>query len=117
MSLEDFQLLDEESFDNSIVKRDYLRVYHQQDANLKDSDQHVEFIFGENNNYHQIGFAYLEQNIRVQNHAAAFDDNSRIKLTINGLAYVFHEAVWLLLRNHILNIINLQVKHLPSCEF
>ena len=93
MRLEDFQLLDNEQFEKSIVKRDYFRVYHQQGANLNDSDQHVEVLFGENNNYHQIGNAYLEYDITVQNPAAAFDDNSRRKLTNNGLAYVFQETV------------------------
>ena len=55
MSLEDFQLIDNEPIDNSIVKRDYTKVYHQQEANLNDSNQKVEFSFGENNIYHQIG--------------------------------------------------------------
>jgi len=44
-----FQVLDNEPIDNSIIKRDYLKKYHQQGANLKNSDQNVEFIFGENN--------------------------------------------------------------------
>ena len=39
MSLEDFQLLDNEPFDNSIVERDYLKIYHPQGANLNDQDQ------------------------------------------------------------------------------
>ena len=60
---------------------------------MKDSDQHIEYIYEENNIYHQIGNAYLEYDITVQNPAAAFDDNSRIRLTNNGLAYVFQEAV------------------------
>ena len=30
MSLENFQLLDNEPFDNSTVKRDFLNVYHKQ---------------------------------------------------------------------------------------
>ena len=51
MSLEDFQILDNEPFDNSIDKRDHLKIYHQQGAILNDP----EFIFGENSNYHQIG--------------------------------------------------------------
>ena len=55
MSLEDFQLLDNEPFDNSIIKRDFTEIYHQQAAQLNQSDQNIEFIFGENNNYHQIG--------------------------------------------------------------
>ena len=94
MSLEDFQLLDNEPFDNSIIKRDFLKVYHQQGAQLNDADQNIEFIFGENNNYHQIGNSYLEFDItvRTQNAADAFDNNSPIRLTNNGLANAFQEA-------------------------
>ena len=66
MSLEDFQLLDNEPIDNSIIKRDFLKVYHQQGAQLNQSDQNIEFIFGENSNYHQIGNAYLEFDITVR---------------------------------------------------
>ena len=32
MTLEDFQIFDKEPFDNFIIKRDYLKVYHQQQA-------------------------------------------------------------------------------------
>ena len=54
MSLEDFQLLDNESFDNSIIKRDFTKTFHIHGAQLYQSDQNIEFIFGENNSYHQI---------------------------------------------------------------
>ena len=47
MSLEVFQLLDNDPIDNSIIKRDFLKVYHQQGAQLNQSDQNIEFIFGE----------------------------------------------------------------------
>ena len=93
MSLEDFQLLDNEVFDHSIVKRGLMKVYHQQGAQLNDPDQNIKFIFDENNNYHQIGNAYLEYDKTVQNPAAVFNNNSRIRLTNNGLAYVFQEVV------------------------
>ena len=43
MSIEDFQLLDNESFDNSIMKRDFLKVHHQHGAQLNQSDQKIEF--------------------------------------------------------------------------
>ena len=59
MSLEDFQLLDKEPIDKSIIKRDFTKVYHQQEDQLNQSDQHIEFVSGENNNYHQIGNACL----------------------------------------------------------
>ena len=60
MNLEDFQLLDGEPIDNSIIKKDYSKVYHQLGAQLIQSNQNIENIFGESNNYHQIGNAYFE---------------------------------------------------------
>ena len=65
MSLEDFQLLDNESVDNSINKRDFTKKYHRQGHQLNQSDQNIEFIFVENNNYHQISNAVLKFNITV----------------------------------------------------
>ena len=66
MSLEDFQLLDNEPLDNSIIKRDFTKRYHRKGDQLNQSDQNFEFIFGGNNNYHQIGNAYLEPKITVR---------------------------------------------------
>ena len=97
MSLEDFQLIDNEPIDNSIVKRDYTKVYHQSGANLNDSNQNVEFIFGENNKYHQIGNAYLEFDITIRKVAAAvadpnFENTDQIRLINNAFAYCFTQA-------------------------
>ena len=73
MSLEDFHFLDNEPVDNSIIKRVFTKSYHQQGAQLNQSDQNIEFIFGENNIYHQIGNGYLEFNIKVRkNDTASF---------------------------------------------
>ena len=92
MSLDDFQLKGKEPFDNSIIRRNFFKKYHQQRAISIDSDQNVEFISGGNNIYHQIGKSYLEFVIRVRNPAANFDNDSSMRLTNNGLAYVFKEA-------------------------
>ena len=92
MSLEDFQLIDNEPIDKSIVKRDYTKVYHQQGANLNDSNQNVEFIFGEINNFRQIGNSYLEFDITVRNTAGNFTNTSVIRLVNNAFAYCFKEA-------------------------
>ena len=62
MSLEVFQILDNEPLDNKIIKRDFTKIYHRQGDQLNQSDHNFEFFFGENNNYHQIGYAYLEFN-------------------------------------------------------
>ena len=97
MSLEDFQLIDNEPIDNSIIKRDFIKVYHQQ-AQLNDPDQNIEFIFGENNNYHQIGNSYLQFDITVRkadnnnfNNDAAV--NEVIRLVNNAFAHCFKERV------------------------
>ena len=63
MKFEEFQLIDSETIDNSNVKRDFLKVYPEQAANLNDSDQNFEFIVGENNIYHQVGNAYLQSEL------------------------------------------------------
>ena len=93
MSLEDFQLLDNEPFDNSIIKRDFTKFYHQQGAQLNQSDQNIEFISDENNNYHQIGNGYLEFNITVRkNDTTNFHVEDPIRLVNNGYAFCFKEA-------------------------
>ena len=97
MSLEDFQLIDNEPIDNSIVKRDYTKVYHQQRANSNDSNQNVEFIFGENNNNYRIGNAYLEFDITIRKVVVApadpnFANGDQIRLINNGFVYCFTQA-------------------------
>ena len=91
--MEDFQLLENEPFGNSIVKRDFLKVYHKQGAQLNQSDQNIEFVFGENNNYHQIGNAYLEIDITVRkSDSANFHYDNPIRLVNNAFAFCFKEA-------------------------
>ena len=93
MSLEDFQLLDNEPIDNSIIKRDLTKIYHRQGDQLNQSDQNIEFIFGGNNNYHQIGNAYLEFNIIVRKYDDTnFHNEDPVRLVNNGFAFCFKEA-------------------------
>ena len=93
MSLEDFQLLDKEPLDNSNIKRDFAEIYQRQGDQLNQSDQIIEFISGENNNYHQIGDAYLEFNITVRkNDETNFHYEGPVRLVNNGFAFCFEEA-------------------------
>ena len=93
MSLEDFQFLDNEPLDNSFIKRDFTKIYHRQGDQINQSDQNIEFIFGENNNYHQIGNAYLEFNITVRkNGDTIFHHEDPVRLVNNGFAFCFKEA-------------------------
>ena len=91
MSL-DFQIIGKEPVDNSIMKRDYLKIYHQQGANLNEPNQNVEFAFGENNNYHQIGNSFIEFDITVRNTAGNFIDASNTRIIKIALAYCFKEG-------------------------
>ena len=60
---------------------------------MNQSDQNIEFIFGENNNYHQIGNGYLEFNITVRkNDTTNFHIEDPIRLVNNGYAFCFKEA-------------------------
>ena len=93
MSLENFQLLDNEPLDNSIIKRDFTKIYHRQGDQLNQSDQNIEFISGENNNYHQIGNVYLEFNITVRkNDTTNFHNDDLFRLVNNAFAFCFKEA-------------------------
>ena len=93
MSLEHFQLLDNEPLDNSIIKRDFAKIYHRQGDQLNQSGQNIEFIFGENNNYHQIGNANLDFNITVRkSDDTNFQHEDPVRLVNNGFAFCFKEA-------------------------
>ena len=93
MSLEDFQLTDNEPRDNSIIKRYFTKVFHRQGDQLSQSDQNIAYIFAEKNNYHLIGIAYLEINITVRkNDDTNFHYDDPIHLVINRFAFCFKEA-------------------------
>ena len=97
MNHEKFQIIDNEAIDNSIMKRVFLKIYHQQAAILKDSEENIDFIFGKNNIYHQIGIAYLQYEMTIDKEVAnAADrllvDGDVIRLVIRAFAYYFKGA-------------------------
>ena len=49
-------------------------------------------IFRKNNNFHQIGNAYLEFDIKVRDTAGAFTDANVLRLITNALGFCFKEA-------------------------
>ena len=74
-----------------------MKIYHQQAANLNDSEQNIEFIFGENNNVYQIPNAYLENEIKIEKDVAvaadrALVDANALRLVNKAFAYCFGEA-------------------------
>ena len=68
-------------------------MYHQQGSQFGQPDQNIEFSFGENNNYHQIGNAYLEFDITVRkNDTTNFHEDDLIRLVNNAIPLWFKEA-------------------------
>ena len=64
---------------------------------MNNSDQNIAVFSGENNNYFQIGNAYLQDEVTVGKVAAdpfdrIFIDGDAIRLVIKAFAYTFKEA-------------------------
>ena len=98
MSAEDFQLIDNSKIDDSIIKRDFIKIYHQSGANVDAENSQIKFYFGENHNFIQVGNGYLEFDIRVRRaNGNAFaiglaPGNDIIRLVNNAFAYTIHDA-------------------------
>ena len=97
MSAEDFQLIDDEKIDDSIIKRDFIKHYHQSGANVDAENSQIKFYFGENHSFIQVGNSYLEFDIRVRRvNGNAFTivapGNDINRLVNNAFAYTIHDA-------------------------
>ena len=98
MSAEDFQLIDFEKIDDSIIKRDFIKIYQQSGANVDAENSQIKFCFGENHNFIQVGNGYLEFDIRVRrvNNASFIvpndNTNELLRLVNNAFAYTIHDA-------------------------
>ena len=98
MSAGNFQLVDNEKIDDSILKRDFIKIYHQSGANVDAENSQIKFYFGENHIFIQVGNGYLEFDIRVRRAngnlfniglAPAGDTTRLVKSTF---AYTNHDA-------------------------
>ena len=74
-----------------------MKIYHQQAANLNDSDQNISFIFGENSIYHQISNAYLQYELSIEKDVAVAANRFLVKgnatrLVNNAFACCFKES-------------------------
>ena len=45
MSAEDFQLIDDSKNDDSIIKRDFVKMYHQHGAEVNNEKQNIKFFW------------------------------------------------------------------------
>ena len=54
MSAVDFQLVDDEKIDHSIIKRDFVKIYYQSGADVTNGNSNVKIYIGENHNFIQV---------------------------------------------------------------
>ena len=92
MNLVDFQIVDNEPLDKSIIEGEFLEIYYQQGAQLNDQLQKIEFISVKNNNHHRVGNSYLEFNISVRHPTAGSNINTEMRLVNIGVAFCFDQV-------------------------
>ena len=86
-------MIDDSKIDDSIIKRDFINIYHQHGAEVNNENQNIKFYFGENFNYIQRGNAYLEIDIDGKGaDANNFANADEIRLVNVALDYVFQEG-------------------------
>ena len=82
-----------QKIDDSIIKRDFIKIYHQHGAEVNIENQNIKFYFGENFIYIQLVNACLEIDMLVRKaDATNFTIADNIRLVNHALAYVFQEG-------------------------
>ena len=100
MRAEDFQLVDDEKTDDSVIKREFIKTNHQSAANVDQENSNIKFYFGENQNFIQAGIGYLEFDIKIRkadNNSfdvaiIAGEANVINRLVSNAFAYTIHDV-------------------------
>ena len=58
-----------------------MKLYEQQIGQLKDSNQGADFVFGKNDNCHQVGNGYLEVDLTLRKNGKKF-------IKVDGAGYI-----------------------------
>ena len=97
MSVLDFQQIDEEKIDDSIIKGDFIKIYPQSRANVDSENSNKKFYFAENHNFNQVGNGYLEFDVKIReaggcNFTITAPGHNIIRLVNTAFAYTLHDA-------------------------
>ena len=98
MSAENFQLLDYEKMDNSDIRREFVKKYHQHGAKVNDENQEIQFFLAEIFDYIQVSNGHLEFEMEIRKADKTFfikaDDNTKEVFTFVNNAFTFtnHDA-------------------------
>ena len=83
--------------DDSIVKRVFMKIYHQSGVKVDNENSNIKFFSGDNHNFVQVGDGYLEFDIKIRkadnsNFTIVAHGNDVIRLINDAFAYIFHDA-------------------------
>ena len=93
MSAEDFHLLDDEQIDDSIIKQDSIKIYHQSGANVDNENSNVKLFFEENHNFIQVGNGYLEFDTKIRKADNTNFVNAEVIILVNNaFPNIYHDA-------------------------
>ena len=98
MIAQDFQILDDTVIDDSIRKRNFVKICDQHGVQENIQNQKIEFCCGEKLNYNQICYAFLELNIELREPDRSIStDADEIRLILLLLKFFKNERLLLLL--------------------
>ena len=93
MSAIDFQLLDEEKIDDSIIKRDFIKIQHQSRSKVHNGISIIKIYFGENHKFIRFGHRYLEFDMKFKKtDITTFVNFDVIRLVNNAFSYIIGDA-------------------------
>ena len=86
-------MIDDSKIDGSIIKRDFVKIYHQHGAEVNVENQNIKFYFRENLNFIQRSSGYLKIDPEAKKtDIASFTKADQFRLVNFGLAYILQEA-------------------------
>ena len=93
MSAEDLQLIIDSKNDDSVIKRDFTKLYHQHGAGVKVENQNIKFSFGKIFKFIQIGNGYLDLDIKINKaDGTNFTEADVCRRVSNQFADVFQDG-------------------------
>ena len=83
--------------DDSIIKRDFIKIHRQSGANIDAKNSQIKYYFGENHTFIQVANGYLDFDIRFRRadghpFTILAPGNDVIRLVNRAFAYTIHDA-------------------------
>ena len=97
MSAEDFKLIGGTKIDDSLIKRDFIKIYHQSGVDVNNETSNIKYSFGESHTFIKTGNGFSEFDIKVKkdnkdNFSINAPGHDIIRLVNNAFAHTILDA-------------------------